>query len=541
MSTVLSYDPYAVLGVERDADVAEIKAAHRKLVLLCHPDKVKDESQLARAQEEFQRVHESYALLSDENKRVRYDQEVKLAELRKEVKERSLGRGSSSFSSREYRDGHIYEERTPSGAFADEDLALSDEQRSSSRKYDDYGKRPRSKGMDEKKRSKGVPVKVGTPRDSPKTTRHKHAKLWTKERRRESSARVESTTRYCESDDEYCSSDSSYHRSRHISEGKRSRESLPRKTRRESSRNREFFESKEDYQEMSAQEHIRRSKASPHIGVDRPTHITQSPERYDGFESSDGVGRRTRHPRRPHSKMDSPRQVSPPRPHKSYEHFDPQPRTAYDRMGMPTATSASSGIKMPTVSRPVPHQTRSPTSGSYSKSRREAVGRSDSGLFGLFSSHTEPSPSKTKVRSTDKIDSGYSSPGTPEMQQSGSSTKSTFTKYFIVDEPEMIEIKPEPRRHKSYSPERPPPSPRAGLRSAKTYSYSSHENARPSTSRSSTSRPLFGEVPSTRHKESEPRYREIRPEHIPHHRDYLRSYDERHRHPTLGRRQSAQT
>lgn len=529
-STLISYDPYAVLGVDRGADVAEIKAAHRKLVLLCHPDKVKDESQLARAQEQFQRVHESYALLSDENKRLRHDQEVKLAELRKEAKERSLGRGSSSFSSREYRDGHIYEERTPSGAYADEELALSDEQRSSSRKYDDYGKRPRSKGMDEKKRSKGVPVKVGTPHDSPKTTRHRHAKLWTKERRRESSARVESATRYCESDDECYSSDSSYRRSaRHTSEGKRSRESLPRKTKRESSRNREFFESKEDYQQLSAQEHIRRSKASPQIGVDRPTHITQSPERYDGYESSDGVGRRPRHPRRPHPKMDSPRQVSPPRPHRSYEHFD--------RMGIPTANSAPSGIKMPAVSRPVPHQTRSPTSGSYSKSRREAVGRSDSGLFGLFSSHTEPSPSKTKARSADKIDSGYSSPGTPEMQQSGSSSKSTSTRYFIVEEPEMIEIKPEPRRHKSYSPERPPPSPRAGSRSAKTY-YPSHENARPSTSRSSTSRPLFGEV---RHKESEPRYREIRPDHVPHPRDaYMRSCDERHRHPTLGRRQSAQ-
>jgi curved DNA-binding protein CbpA len=475
-STLISYDPYAVLGVDRGADVAEIKAAHRKLVLLCHPDKVKDESQLARAQEQFQRVHESYALLSDENKRLRHDQEVKLAELRKEAKERSLGRGSSSFSSREYRDGHIYEERTPSGAYADEELALSDEQRSSSRKYDDYGKRPRSKGMDEKKRSKGVPVKVGTPHDSPKTTRHRHAKLWTKERRRESSARVESATRYCESDDECYSSDSSYRRSaRHTSEGKRSRESLPRKTKRESSRNREFFESKEDYQQLSAQEHIRRSKASPQIGVDRPTHITQSPERYDGYESSDGVGRRPRHPRRPHPKMDSPRQVSPPRPHRSYEHFD--------RMGIPTANSAPSGIKMPAVSRPVPHQTRSPTSGSYSKS------------------------------------------------------KSTSTRYFIVEEPEMIEIKPEPRRHKSYSPERPPPSPRAGSRSAKTY-YPSHENARPSTSRSSTSRPLFGEV---RHKESEPRYREIRPDHVPHPRDaYMRSCDERHRHPTLGRRQSAQ-
>jgi len=555
--TLPNFDPYKVLGVAKDASLAEIKSAHRKLVLRCHPDKVKDESQQARAQEEFQQVQESYEMLSDENRKIRYDQEIKLTELRKEAKERSLGRGSSSSAFREYRDGRVYEERTPS--FADEaDQALSDEPRSFSRKYDDFGKRPRSKGMDEKKKSKSVPImKAATYHDSPKASRHNRAKVRTKERRRQSSAKYES---YFESDDESFSSDSSYRHSVHqTSEGKRSRESLPRKTRGEPSRSPEFrrhkdehfsdFE-KEAYQEkeMSAQEHIRRTKASPHIGVDRrTTRMTRSPERYD--ESSDGGRGTTRHPRRSH-KMDSSRPVSPPKIYRSYEHLDAQPRS-YDRSDRPSlhsSTSASSGIKMP---RAVPLQTRSPTGGSHSKSsRRDAPSRSNSGILGGFvsglSNLVDPSPSKPKVRSSDKYDSGYSSPGTPEMQQTCSSTKSS-TKYVIVEPgPEMLEIKPElPRRRESFSSDRPPMPSRAGLkpptRSSTTYSYG-YENPRPSNSRSSTSRALFGEVLESRHKESEARYREIRPErseHIPIHRDaYSRSFDDRYRH--LGRRQTAQ-
>lgn len=88
-SLPLPPDPYKLLGVSKDAKLAEIRSAHRKLVLKCHPDKVQDAALKAIKQDEFQKVQQAYELLSDENKRTQYDEQVKLYELRKE-----MGRGN---------------------------------------------------------------------------------------------------------------------------------------------------------------------------------------------------------------------------------------------------------------------------------------------------------------------------------------------------------------------------------------------------------------------------------------------------------------
>src|ERR1700710_2722858 len=112
-------DPYATLGVPKEATVSEIRAAHRKRVLKCHPDKIQDESQRNVAQDEFQRVQQAYELLSDETRRARHDHRAKLADLRRELLERRRTTDSTGYSSpratgstgtsREYRDGRIYE------------------------------------------------------------------------------------------------------------------------------------------------------------------------------------------------------------------------------------------------------------------------------------------------------------------------------------------------------------------------------------------------------------------------------------------------
>ncbi|KAK1998320.1 DnaJ-domain-containing protein [Colletotrichum falcatum] len=78
-------DPYKILGVSKDAQLSEIRSAHRKLVLKCHPDKVQDPTLKAQKQDEFQKVQQAYELLSNENDRAKYDDTVKLAELRKEM------------------------------------------------------------------------------------------------------------------------------------------------------------------------------------------------------------------------------------------------------------------------------------------------------------------------------------------------------------------------------------------------------------------------------------------------------------------------
>ena len=66
-------DYYEVLGVNKTASAGEIKEAYRKLALQWHPDRV-DASKKKEAEEKFKEISEAYAVLSDTNKRVQYDQ-----------------------------------------------------------------------------------------------------------------------------------------------------------------------------------------------------------------------------------------------------------------------------------------------------------------------------------------------------------------------------------------------------------------------------------------------------------------------------------
>lgn len=71
MAATSKKDPYALLGVARDADAGSIRKAYRKLARELHPDVNPDDPV---AEERFKQVSEAYSVLSDEAKRSAYDE-----------------------------------------------------------------------------------------------------------------------------------------------------------------------------------------------------------------------------------------------------------------------------------------------------------------------------------------------------------------------------------------------------------------------------------------------------------------------------------
>ncbi|PYI17817.1 DnaJ-domain-containing protein [Aspergillus japonicus CBS 114.51] len=581
MTSISDIDPYVVLGVQKDATLADIKSAHRKLVLKWHPDKVKDESQRSQAQDEFQKVQQAYELLSDETRRAKYDNKVRLAELRREMMARggnpngspSRSNGSGSTVPREYRNGRIYEERTPADAtnYYEEDGLYSDGTRPTARKYDDYGKR-RAKVAEEKKKkeAKSVPLSAARAakemlRDNVKTTHSSRDKYRTKERKRDAYDKryPERAAPYSESEDDGAASDSSassyYVRVKRPSE-KRSRESSTRKARPTESTRRpeparyesedysDRMESKHEKMHTTARDYILRSKGTVPIEIDRRARASRSPPRPHAYDSADPESSSSRRSNRSNRPSKETVRSSSSR-NNSYEHIESQSRP-YDAKvpSMPTAAT-SPAVKVSSSIRPSLQSSRS-ASTAQSHSRPKTLGRTEQFLLHMVH---DGNSRTTKLRNTDKYDSGYSSPGTPDLPPGESPMK---TRYKIVPDTVLVEPSmPSPhassRHARGHSPprqdrsgsSRPMPKP---VRSS-TYAYPAEysgryeSSSRPSASRQSSSRPLYGEVEYTRSKDRDYKYaREIGPEHIPHSgRDaYSRRMDD-YPHPPIGRRQSA--
>lgn len=66
----MSHDPYQLLGVKADASHKEIQSAFRKLAKKSHPDLNPGDK---RAEEQFKNISAAYELLSDAEKRARFD------------------------------------------------------------------------------------------------------------------------------------------------------------------------------------------------------------------------------------------------------------------------------------------------------------------------------------------------------------------------------------------------------------------------------------------------------------------------------------
>ena len=101
-------DPYEILGVQRTADEGAIRAAYRKLAKKHHPDVNPGKPESAARFGEISSAHE---LLSDKDKRARFDRGEIDAEGREVQQQRQY-----------YRDAQGQERYDPAGGFSQEDL-----------------------------------------------------------------------------------------------------------------------------------------------------------------------------------------------------------------------------------------------------------------------------------------------------------------------------------------------------------------------------------------------------------------------------------
>ncbi|HEY6608619.1 MAG TPA: J domain-containing protein [Candidatus Limnocylindria bacterium] len=75
MTTRARFDPYAVLGVPRDATPLQVARAHRRLAKEHHPD-LHEGAGADKAAERMRRINEAWAILSDPMRRGEYDRAV---------------------------------------------------------------------------------------------------------------------------------------------------------------------------------------------------------------------------------------------------------------------------------------------------------------------------------------------------------------------------------------------------------------------------------------------------------------------------------
>ncbi|MCJ1274272.1 hypothetical protein MMC21_002067 [Puttea exsequens] len=265
MDEPLLQSPYKTLNVPKDATLATIRSAHRKLVLSCHPDKVQDPAEKLVKAEQFHQVQQAYEVLSDDKRRQRYDEKVKLEELRAEMQEerRPMRRTNTDYIPRpapppryETYNGQVYETASPKYTRGHEDdfFTASFAERPSVRKFDErYSTGPSRKtsgrGPEDRKKSRDYADEEFDRKAREKedkahrmSERERKDRKRDKDRRRDSEAKMRSKHAFVGDDSESDSDlDDVYYKSRisdtmggRYEQARRgSREEPPRKSKRD--------------------------------------------------------------------------------------------------------------------------------------------------------------------------------------------------------------------------------------------------------------------------------------------------------------------
>jgi curved DNA-binding protein CbpA len=490
-------DPYLALGISKDADLSTIRSAHRKLVLKFHPDRIKDEAERIRGREEFQKVQQAYELLSDPAKRSRYDDKVRLAELRKEALGRELPVRATSYptrppqfsTAREYRDGHYYEERVPMypAFFEDEDNRFREEPtRVSARKGDTYERK--TSGAYTVKKSTGGKVggisidiqmkmqkKAASAKEKVKErdARAATAKNRDQERRRVASDKHNSRRAYVENDSSSDSDTATYASVNRKAAKAPSTSFTPRRSKSDQPRRREtkYNDDEDDWSQdkhqdlhASARDYIQKSAA------ERPRQLYRQDSSHSYFEPRDerSYARRSgsdRDDRR--TERERPKSSRVRRP--SYSEAEiPRDMRSRKMPAMSTAKSAPANIKIPDDRRDAPQPHRATTLQAVRDHRKEIppmMPRSNTMPSAGAVRRSEKAPSRgSNLKHAETQDSGYSSasPATPDMNGTSPPkyAPATATRYQIVDEAEehcghrTILVEPEDSSRRTRSPSR---------------------------------------------------------------------------------------
>lgn len=474
MDSPLPPNPYKTLNVAQDASLATIRSAHRKLVLTCHPDKIHDEAVRSQKQEQFHEVQQAYEILSDETKRHRYDERVKLAELRAEMMKEKGGsrtvsqeygsRMASEFTSRsrpsptyevrssEVRGNQVYEERVPSRFYEEDVFSVNfHEHRPVQKKYDDRYSPPaprRSSGRipEERRRSRDDDDHYVYTRQSAKaaekSTKHSQEKRKDKDKRKDREAKFTNKSPYME--DYESDSDATERvylkatpKRRHDDMRRRDRDEPRRSTRRENIDHSVRLDNKtqnvEDYIKLSREAapievEIRRPALAKNYSTaefeTRPSHssaTTMTP--IDSGRRSSG---RTREARK-----GSPVRLT----RRATEIVDPPKRPS-----MPGLASDPRPLKNMIPPKKEPLRASTLPDGRHSMRRADTT----TVLPGVRRAETTPS----RFKNMEINDPGYSSPDTPEQYPRPIPPLTRTRTYQVGQDSNVIFVEPEDFRER---------------------------------------------------------------------------------------------